>query len=198
MILCWWLWVICVYDYMCEVDLCMMNVIEDFVCMNWEMNWFPECILIIMLHARWILLWTYTIAQSLSSILTKFETMTKTYLQVKCNDLSMVTPSVNLIILHTLCWHSWFILTYMSILPEDAAHQGSCPEVVYVRATLSFGSADWSTVLYIVKYFTCEIYTIHVMDNMTTIGHFENLALRQVLCMHLSDINLDELDNFRP
>ena len=52
---------------MCEVDLCMMNVIEDFVCMNWEMNWFPECILIIMLHARWILLWTYTVAQSLSS-----------------------------------------------------------------------------------------------------------------------------------
>ena len=36
---------------------------------------------------------------------------------------------------------------YVSILPEDAAHQGSCPEVVYVRATLSFGSADWSTVL---------------------------------------------------
>ena len=55
---------------MYEVDICMMNVIEDFVCMNWEMNWFPECILIIMLHARWILLWTYTDAQSLSSNLT--------------------------------------------------------------------------------------------------------------------------------
>ena len=55
---------------MYEVDLCVMNVIEDFVCMNREMNWFPECILIIMLHARWILLWTYTVAQSLSSILT--------------------------------------------------------------------------------------------------------------------------------
>ena len=39
--------------------------------------------------------------------------MTTTYLQVKCNDLSMVTPSVNLIILHTLCWHCWFLLTYI-------------------------------------------------------------------------------------